>query len=146
MHAGPEDEGMDQAIRVHEARFAYSGEDIVKFAINEFEQVPHVDMSNPIFQLDKLEPLADPCNKDGNEDTNDEDVSRAKRWLDGWLAKEILDVKDVESAGDLPKFQEEITSFPNEVIISQSDIPESDGYLAESDKEMNWQSLCEFKV
>lgn len=94
-------------------------------------------MSNPIFQLDKLEPLLDPCNKDGNEDTCEEDVSRAKRWMNQWLTEDILNSKVVQSAEDLPAFQEEITSFPNEVIVSQSDIPESDGYLAESDKEMN---------
>ena len=93
-----------------------------------------------------MEPLTDPCNKDGNEETNEEDLSRAKGWLDGWLTEAILNPKDVQTAEDLPSFQEEVTSFPNEVIVDQSDIPESDGYLAESDKEMNWSSLCEFKV
>ena len=97
-----EESGLDQAIRVHDARFSYNGEDIVRFAVKEFEQVPHVNMSNPIFMLDKLDPLNDPCNKDGNEDTNEEDVSRAKRWMNQWLIEDVLGSKVVQTAEDLP--------------------------------------------
>lgn len=114
----PEEQGMDQAIKVHDARFSYDREDIIKFALKEFEQVPRVSMNNPIFMLHRLDPLSDPGNMDGNEDTNEEDVTRAKRWMNQWLVEDILGSKVVQTADDLPEFQEEITSFPNEVIVS----------------------------
>lgn len=119
-HTRPEDEGMDQAMLVHQARFTHDKQDVMKLALNLFQEIPHVDMMNPKFKLNTLTRLSDVCDEDGNEGTTEHDVANAKHCMNDWVTREILEItgqKVVETAEDLPEFQQEITEFPNEVII-----------------------------
>lgn len=108
----PEDRGMDQAMLVHEARFSHNKEDVMKIAVELFQQVPDVDMRDPKFKLDRLTHLSSACDKSGNEATTENDLENAKYQLNEWLIDAILDSKGqrvIQTADDLPPFEQEIT-------------------------------------